>query len=52
MKAWMASPGHRENILAEDWREIGCASVRDDSAPGVYGGRKVVLITCDFGVRR
>jgi uncharacterized protein YkwD len=52
MKAWMASPGHRENILAKDWREIGCASVRDDSAPGVYSGRKVVLITCDFGVRR
>jgi uncharacterized protein YkwD len=52
MKAWMNSPGHRENILARDWREIGCASVRDDSAPGVYGGRNVVLITCDFGVRR
>ena len=52
MKAWMASPGHRENILAKDWREIGCATIRDDSAPGVYGGRKVVLITCDFGVRR
>ena len=52
MKAWMASPGHRENILAKDWREIGCSSFRVDSAPGVYSGRKVVLITCDFGVRR
>jgi uncharacterized protein YkwD len=52
MKAWMASPGHRENILEKDWREIGCSSFRVDSAPGVYGGRKVVLITCDFGVRR
>jgi uncharacterized protein YkwD len=52
MKAWMASPGHRENILAKDWREIGCSSFRADSAPGVYSGRKVVLITCDFGVRR
>jgi uncharacterized protein YkwD len=52
MKAWMASPGHRENILAKDWREIGCSSTRVDSAPGVYSGRKVVLITCDFGVRR
>lgn len=52
MKAWMASPGHRENILAKDWHEIGCSSFRVDSAPGVYSGRKVVLITCDFGVRR
>ena len=52
MKGWMESPGHRENILGKDWREIGCFSVHLDSAPGVYGGRKVVIITCDFGVRR
>jgi uncharacterized protein YkwD len=52
MKGWMDSPGHRDNILGKEWREIGCASVHLDSAPGVYGGRKVVIITCDFGVRR
>ena len=52
MTAWMESPGHRENILSSDWREIGCASVHLDSAPGVYAGRKTVIITCDFGVRR
>jgi uncharacterized protein YkwD len=52
MNAWMESPGHRENILDRDWREIGCFSVHLDSAPGVYGGRRVVIITCDFGVRR
>jgi uncharacterized protein YkwD len=52
MSAWMESPGHRENILSSDWREIGCASVHLDSAPGVYAGRKTVIITCDFGVRR
>ena len=52
LKGWMESPGHRENILGKDWREIGCFSVHLDSAPGVYGGRKVVIITCDFGVRR
>jgi uncharacterized protein YkwD len=51
MKGWMDSPGHRENILGKEWREIGCASAHLDSAPGVYGGRKVVIITCDFGVR-
>jgi uncharacterized protein YkwD len=52
MKGWMESPGHRDNILGKEWREIGCASVQLDSAPGVYGGRQVVIITCDFGVRR
>jgi uncharacterized protein YkwD len=52
MKGWMESPGHRDNILGKEWREIGCGSVQLDSAPGVYGGRKVVIITCDFGVRR
>jgi len=52
MTAWMNSPGHRENILSPDWREVGCASVHLDSAPGVYAGRKTVIVTCDFGVRR
>jgi uncharacterized protein YkwD len=52
MRGWMESPGHRDNILGKDWREIGCFSVHLDSAPGVYSGRKVVIITCDFGVRR
>jgi uncharacterized protein YkwD len=52
MTAWIESPGHRENILSSDWREIGCASVHLDSAPGVYAGRRTVIITCDFGVRR
>ena len=52
MTAWMNSPGHRENILSSDWRELGCASAHLDSAPGVYAGRKTVIITCDFGVRR
>ena len=52
MRGWMDSPGHRANILEKDWREIGCFTVRLDSAPGVYGGRKVAITTCDFGVRR
>ena len=52
MTAWMNSPGHRDNILSNDWREVGCASVHLDSAPGVYAGRKTVIVTCDFGVRR
>jgi uncharacterized protein YkwD len=51
LKLWMASPGHRKNILTARWREIGLAAVTVPGAPGVYGGRDVVIITTDFGVR-
>jgi uncharacterized protein YkwD len=51
LKLWMASPGHRKNILTARWREIGLAALQVRSAPGVYGGRDVVIITTDFGVR-
>ncbi len=52
VQGWMESPGHRANILSREWREFGLFSLRDDAAPGVYGRRKVTIITCDFGVRR
>jgi uncharacterized protein YkwD len=48
---WMQSPPHRRNILTPQWREIGLSAVRASDAPGVYGGRDVVIITSDFGVR-
>lgn len=48
---WMQSPGHRQNILAPRWREIGLAAVTFRGAPGVFGGQDVVIITTDFGVR-
>jgi uncharacterized protein YkwD len=51
VELWMASPGHRKNILTGRWREIGLAAVTVAGAPGVYGGRDVVIITTDFGVR-
>lgn len=51
VKLWMASPGHRKNILTARWREIGLSAVEVGSAPGVFGGRDVVIITTDFGVR-
>jgi uncharacterized protein YkwD len=47
----MGSPGHRKNILTRDWREIGASAVTVHAAPGVYGGRDVVIVTTDFGVR-
>jgi uncharacterized protein YkwD len=51
MKAWMASPPHRANILDPHWREIGIGAV-NSHAPGTYGGLDVTVVTTDFGVRR
>jgi uncharacterized protein YkwD len=48
---WMQSPGHRQNILTPQWREIGLAAVTFRGAPGVFGGMDVVIFTTDFGVR-
>jgi uncharacterized protein YkwD len=52
MKAWMASPPHRENILDPAWRQIGIATVSSPDAPGTFGNLDVTVITTDFGVRR
>ena len=48
--AWLASPGHRENLLGPKFREVGISAVRA-VAPGVYGHRRVVVLTVDFGAR-
>ncbi len=48
---WMQSPGHRRNILTARWREIGLSAVTVSAAPGVFGGRDVVIMTTDFGAR-
>jgi len=51
LKLWLKSPGHRQNILAPRWREIGVSIVTVEDAPGVYGNRDVTIITTDFGTR-
>lgn len=48
---WMQSPMHRKNILHPAWREIGLSAVAAGAAPGVFGGRDVVLVTTVFGAR-
>lgn len=52
VRAWMDSPGHRANLLSGAWHEVGLSAVQEDSAPGVYDGRPVTIVTADFGVRR
>jgi uncharacterized protein YkwD len=51
LEMWMDSPGHRKNILAADWREIGIAAVHFQNAPGVYGDREVTIVATEFGSR-
>lgn len=51
LEMWMDSPGHRQNILAPDWREIGIAAVHFSAAPGVFGDREVTIVATEFGTR-
>jgi len=44
LKAWMASPGHRANILNTNYEDIGV-----DAAYGVYQGREQVFAVQHFG---
>ena len=48
---WLRSPGHRRNMLDPSWREIGLGAVHAPSAPGVFDGLDVTVVTADFGVR-
>jgi len=52
IREWMHSPPHRQNILTREWREVGVGAVHFGSAPGAFGGRRVTIVTADFGVRR
>ena len=45
VKAWMESPGHRENILSKKYQEIGVAVEK-----GVFNGRSVWLAVQHFGL--
>jgi uncharacterized protein YkwD len=48
MDAWMRSDGHRQNILNEDYEEIGIGTKTGE----FKGVRGVTMYTVDFGVRR
>jgi uncharacterized protein YkwD len=51
LSMWMASPPHRENLLSRQWREVGLAAIHVASAPGIYGGHEVTIVTANFGSR-
>jgi uncharacterized protein YkwD len=52
VRMWMNSPPHRKVLLNPTWRDVGVSAVRVISAPGVFEGDDVTLVTADFGVRR
>jgi uncharacterized protein YkwD len=49
--AWMASPGHRANILRATFREIGIGIAPGAPVAGLAGG-PAVTYTNEFGTRR
>jgi uncharacterized protein YkwD len=52
VRSWLGSPGHRENVLSRRWRQVGVGAISVATAPGVYGGSAVTIVTVDFGSRR
>jgi uncharacterized protein YkwD len=52
IRLWWNSPEHKKNMLDPHWREVGVAALHVPSAPGVFGGQEVTIVTTDFGVRR
>ena len=51
VRLWLSSPGHRAILLSSRWREVGLAAIHSTSAPGVYAGSPVTVVTADFGAR-
>jgi len=51
VRAWMASPGHRANLLRGLFREAGLAIVFNPAAGGVFGGEATWVVTLDLGSR-
>jgi len=51
LSMWMGSPPHRANLLNRQWREIGLSAVHVESAPGVFGGHPITIVTANFGSR-
>jgi hypothetical protein len=55
VKAWMHSPGHRENILAPEITEIGVGIVKNDKGEPYFtqdfGRPKSEIVKVDFSIR-
>lgn len=53
IRRWLASPGHRANLLNRSWRQIGVAAVHLRDPRGYFGAwDDVTLVAAEFGFRR
>jgi uncharacterized protein YkwD len=51
VRLWLNSPEHRRVLLDPRFREVGIDATEVSDAGGVFGGRNVLLVAADFGVR-
>ena len=51
MQAWMASPGHRANLLYSRFRDVGIAAVLAPPDPAFFADYPSTVYTTDFGRR-
>ena len=50
--AWLASPGHRQNLLNRSWRAVGVGAVRMAGPIGDFAGVPTAfLVSAEFGRR-
>ncbi len=49
---WLGSPSHRAVLLSRSWRAFGVGVVKSTHGAGVFGGRRVLIITADFAAKR
>ena len=52
VRLWLKSPEHRRQLLDPRFREVGIDAAEIEGAGGIFGGRTVMLVGADFGVRR
>jgi uncharacterized protein YkwD len=52
VELWLASPAHRRILLDKRWRQVGLGVIRANGAGGIYGGKSVVIMAAEFGLRR
>jgi uncharacterized protein YkwD len=53
VRRWLASPGHRANILNPAWRNVGVSAVHVDDPGGYYRAwDDVTIVAAEFGFRR
>jgi uncharacterized protein YkwD len=51
VRRWLASAPHRAVLLKATWRDVGVGAVRVTTAPGVYAGQDVTIVTLELGFR-